>query len=275
MRTFRLTVVVLTVIAALCTAVTAATVESQVELDVKVATAHLWRGQILNDDSVIQPSLTVTAGDWALNLWGTWDIDATTNSSARQRIDTTIEYSWIRDNHILTPGLTAYVYHDATYAMEDDTVEASLEYAYLVIKPATRTTPEEILLIPSITLNYDFGEINGLYSSVAFQRSFKLAEDQMTLNLRVDLGAADKKYANAKFSYAATGTSTNDFTPDSAGLIDLTLTASAPVALNERWSLTPSFKFMTLLDSDIKDAADAAGEETEETALSITISAEF
>lgn len=276
MKTFRLTTLVLTVLTVLCSGVTAATVESQVDLDVKVATAHLWRGQILNDKAVIQPSVTVTAGEWALNLWGTWDIDETTNSSARQRIDAGLEYSWMNDNHILTPGLTAYIYHDAGYGQEqDDTVEASLEYTYLVIQPGTQNKPEKLVLVPSLRINYDFGEIDGFYSSLTLQRSFDLVEEQMELSLRLEIGAANENYAQAKFSYPATGTSTNAFTPDGAGFTDITLTAETPIALNETWSVTPSLKFMTLLDSDIKDAAEAAGEETEETALAITVSAQF
>jgi len=276
MKVLRLTVAMLTVTAALYTCATAATVESRVDLDVKVATAHLWRGQILNDEAVIQPSVTITAGEWALNLWGTWDIDETTNSSARQRIDASLEYSWMKDNHILTPGMTAYIYHDAGYGQaENDTVEAFLEYTYLVIRPATQQESEKILLIPSLRINYDFGEIDGFYSSLTLQRSFGLVDDQMDLSLRMDIGMADESYAQAKFSYPATGTSTNGFTPDGAGLTDISITAETPIVLNETWSVTPSIKFMTLLDSDIKDAAEAAGEETEETSLAVTLSAQF
>ena len=275
MKVLNPAMVVSLIICVLCAGATAATVESEVEVDVKAATAHLWRGQVLNDEAVIQPSLTVRAGDWALNLWGTWDVDETTNSSARQRIDATLEYSFFKDNHILTPGITAYVYHDATYASEDDTVEASLEYAYAVMREATKTKPQEVLFIPSLTINYDFGDIDGFYSAISLRRSFELVENQMDLDLRVDLGAADKSYANAKFSYDVTGTSTNAFSPDGSAVIDLTLTASAPIALNEKWTITPSVKFMTLLDSDIEAAAKAAGKESEETALSISVSAVF
>lgn len=246
----------------------ALTLDAELYMDVKVVSAYVWRGEVFNDEAVIQPSVTFVASDWSLNVWGTWDLTDTTNSSARTRMDILLDYAFHRGVHVLKPGIIAYVYHDATYGPKDDTFEVFLEYAI------------DVPGLPSLTLNYDFGEIEGFYASLATRYEYELVKDRMDMSLRADVGAADKDYANAKFSFPKDASSNGDpeefdFRPDQASLIDFTVSAGFPVRLGKHWSITPSVKYMTLLDSDIKDASRDAGYDTEETAFALTLSAGF
>ena len=56
----------------------AATTEASdvsVTLDVPVLSAYVWRGQLLVDDPVLQPSLTASKGGFAINWWGNFNLD--------------------------------------------------------------------------------------------------------------------------------------------------------------------------------------------------------
>jgi hypothetical protein len=44
---------------------------AEAELSVDALSRYVWRGQVLNDDASLQPSLTVDAGHgFSLNVWG-------------------------------------------------------------------------------------------------------------------------------------------------------------------------------------------------------------
>lgn len=257
----------LLVVMGLVMPVFAVDVEADVEFDLKVASAYIWRGEIINDEAVIQPSITFSSEGWGLNIWGTWDLTDVTNSSARTRMDFMLDYTMVSGKHVLTPGIVAYIYHDATYTPEDDTFEVFMKYAL------------DVVLLPSLTVNYDFGEIEGIYASFAVGHGIELVKDRMDFEMRADVGVADKNYAKSKFTYPESSLLDSSieptFVPDDTSLIDLSVRADFPIILGKDMTLTPSIKYMTLLDSDIKDAVAAAGEDTDEVSFSLMLSMLF
>ena len=57
-------------------------------------TAYVWRGQVLNDESVLDPSLTTTFGDWSFNTWGSFDLtDNHKKEGEFAEIDLTLSYA--------------------------------------------------------------------------------------------------------------------------------------------------------------------------------------
>ncbi len=238
-------------------------VDLQTEIDVKVVSAFVWRGNVLNDEAVIQPSVTLRGGDMSMNVWGSWDLNNKQNSSEHTRMDVMLDYSLEHGDNIFSAGVVAYVYDDDG-ALTEDTFETFLSYAMNVVS------------LPSLTVYYDFGELEGIYASVAFGHSIELVQDRAALDLGLAVGGGSGNYNSALYDFPAD--EENDiaaFTADSASLLDLSLSASASVALGERTVLTPGVKYTTILDSDISDALDSVSKESDEFLYSLMLSLYF
>ena len=242
-------------------------VDVDIRADLKVASSYVWRGEVINDEAVIQPSLTFASADWGFNVWGTWDLTDATNSSARTRMDFMLDYTIVSGKHMLRPGIVAYIFHDATYSASDDTFEVLMKYAL------------DVTLLPSLTVNYDFGEIEGIYASLALGHSFELIKDKMDIDLKMDIGVANEDYAKAKFTYPKSSILDSSieptFTPEDTSLIDLTVRAEFPLVFGQTCTFIPGVEYMTLLDSDIKDAAKDSGEDTHDISYSLMLSMTF
>ena len=242
----------------------AATLDVDAEVDVTLATAHLWRGRVLSDDIAVQPSLTVTAGNISCNVWGNWDISGAHNSSEQTRVDTTLDYTHVHGCQIMSGGVTAYIYHDNAVDKSQDTFEAFLGYTL------------DVPLLPSLTVYHDFGEVDGVYASFGVAHSLELGEDGSALDVVLSVGGADEKYNRFMFSYPAnTATGVEAFVPEDAGLVDLTAKVSLPFMVEDRFQIMPGARYMMLIDSDIKQATKDAGEKADEAAATLSFTAFF
>jgi hypothetical protein len=190
---------------------------------------YIWRGQLLNDDPVLQPGIGFGFGNLYLNLWGSMDTtEYNDNSGEFNEVDYTIDYSdSINDMFGYSIGAIRYDFPNTDF---DATTEI---YAGLNFNT---------FLSPSITLYYDIDEVEGIYVSFAVGHSFELSE-MLVLDLSASLGWADKDY--------------NDFywTVDDSGANDLALSLALPIAMGD-WTLTPSINYVSLMDNDIR-ASDA------------------
>jgi len=241
-----------TLLAACTISAHAVTLETSVETEVRVTSAYVWRGRVINDEPCIQPSITVGAGDLSFNVWGTWDLTDVANSSGHTRMDTTLDYSHRFARQILSSGLIAYIYHDEPEEDKEDTFEAFVGYA------------ADVLLLPSLTVYYDFGEIEGFYGEFGLAHSFGLLDNILALDLGVSMGVADKEYSSINFNFPANDEEgIEEFVPDKASLGELMISASFPVSIGTHCMITPAIKYMSLLDPDIRDAAENVGKEDE------------
>ena len=50
------------------------TSEAEVSLEAALVSADVWRGQVRNNDFVIQPQLTLAQYGVSLNIWGNYDL---------------------------------------------------------------------------------------------------------------------------------------------------------------------------------------------------------
>jgi hypothetical protein len=242
--------------------VPAVEVDLKVKSNVKVSSAYLWRGQILNDEAVIQPSVTMQAENFSLKVWGTWDLTDVEGSSERTRADVELDYSVVQTKQLFNMGAIAYIYYDTPGSK--DTFEVLFDYALLVP------------LMPSFTVYYDFGEINGFYGKIGVAHSFELLENKLFLDINASVGGADEEYADKVFSISADEENGIEaYVPEKSALLDFTAKASLPVKVREKMRLIPEIKYMTLLDSEIRDAMADAGFDNDEMAVSITLLVEF
>lgn len=207
-----------------------------VELGADLFSHYVWRGMVLTDDPVIQPSLTISketaAGTFGFNVWGSFDltdINEGNGSDFRlQEIDYTLSYAkslteWID----FEAGVIYYRFPGTTY---DSTWEG---YASL-------SFPAVSLFTPSITAYYDFDEVEGWYIKAAIEREFAITE-AVTLGLSASLGFADADYNAAYFDV------------DESAFTDLNFGAALSYQVTENFSVGASAGYMILVDSDIRD----------------------
>ncbi len=235
-------------------------------VDLKVTSAYIWRGVVVNDEPCVQPAVIFSSDTWAFTVNGSWDLTKVEDSAGDTRVDTTLDYGWTSGKHMLRPGVVAYIYQDESGSRSKDTFEVFTEYAL------------DIPALPSLTVYYDFGEIGAFYTTLSISHDFNIIKDKFPVELRASVGAAEEKYNNAIFSFPADEEKGIEaFQPDKSSLVDLTLGGSVtiPVSKDDNAQLVPGIKYMTLLDSEIKNGVKDAGEKASEIAYSLTYSFYF
>lgn len=215
------------------------TLPFDVEIGADLFSHYVWRGMVLTDDPVIQPSLTISketaAGTFGINVWGSvdmTDINELGNQDYRlQELDYTLSYAkslteWVD----FEAGVIYYTFPGTPF---DSTWEAY----------ATLSFPAVCFVTPSITAYYDFDEVDGWYFTAALEREFAITEE-LSLTLSASLGFADADYNAAYWGV------------DDSAFNDLNFGAALGYQVTENFSIGISAGYMVLIDSDIRDAAD-------------------
>jgi hypothetical protein len=200
---------------------------------------YIWRGQNLNDDTVFQPGISATYGNFTAGIWGNLDL---TNINDRSGDFFEIDYylDWSDD----LPGYegvgysVGVIYYDFPGSYADgtrvpDTTEVYWGFNF------------DLLLSPSITVYHDLDEAEGTYISLAIGHSIeKIAElgpdTPVGMEIGASLGWADGSYNNYYW-----GT-------DQGKLQDLTFSVSFPMEIWD-WTVAPSLNYITLLSDVIRD----------------------
>lgn len=221
-------------------------------LDIPVLSAYVWRGQVLNDELVAQPSATITKGGFSLNYWQNFALtDNQTGDSAEfTEHDITVSYAIacpLVEGATLTLGLINYDFPNSEAA---DTREAYLSYALPCV------------LSPTLAVYYDFNEVDDFYANLGISHGIEIA-DALTLNAAASIGYAGKDYNEFYF-----GT-------DDDALNDVNVSLKLPIKLCEAATLTPGVAYTALLDSDIEDGADATYGEKDAVVGSLTLGVAF
>ena len=200
-----------------------------VDVTIDFYSKYVWRGQNLVDDWVLQPGASTTFGNFTLGVWGNVDM---TNENDEEWNFTEVDY-----------------YADYSADLTDG-IGYSLGYIYYQFPQASGDTYEfygglnfDTFLSPSVTWYYDADEVEGSYVSFAIGHSIELPENiPFGIDLGLNVGWADSDYNAAYWDV------------DDDGFNDLTLSVGFPMEIGG-WSVTPSVNYVSLIDSDISDAA--------------------
>jgi hypothetical protein len=208
--------------------------------DVSAVSAYVWRGQVLNDEAVMQPSATITKGGFSLNTWGNLNLtDSATGDSAEfSEVDLTVSYSRSVGPATLSGGLIEYLFPNQTLVNADGTSEGYPGTREVYLAAALPALP----VVPSLALYYDFEEADSFYALASLGYGAKLAET-LNLGLYTSLGYGASDY-NAFY-----------FGVDDDALNDANFGVSLTWSPCDRLSLTPGYQYTLLVDSDIEDAA--------------------
>jgi len=211
-------------------------------LDLPVLSAYVWRGQVLNDEAVLQPSLTVSKWGLALNAWANYDLtDNLTDDPEFTEVDLTASYGLSAGPVAFSVGVVEYLFPHQTLALEDST-----RVAYPGSRELFATASlSDVWVTPTVSVAYDFDEADGFYGSFGLASGCDCT-DVLSLGVSASLGVGDSSY-NEYY-----------FLTDGAALNDLTVGVTATVKPAKFLSITPGVQYAVLLDGDIRDSVSGA-----------------
>lgn len=226
-----------------------------VEVGADLFSKYVWRGMILTDDPVIQPSLTLSMGGFSFNIWGSVDMTDINEDEGEeyhlQELDYTLSYGFTATEGLdLEVGVIAYTFPGTAF---DATSEAYASAALSCVPYVT----------PSVTAYYDFDEVDGWYVVAALDANTIALTEKLGLDLGVSLGWGSEDYNTAYWGVE------ND------GLNDLNFSAGLSYQVNDMFSVGISAGYMVLVGSDVKDAVEADGGDTDQFYMGVSAAFAF
>lgn len=209
-----------------------------VEAAVDWASHYVWRGMVLTDGPVVQPSVTVSAGGLSLNVWGSIDATEVNEDNGEdgrlQEVDYILSYAVSPFEGLdLEAGFMWY-----TFSSYESTGELY----------GTATLPC-VLLSPSLSAYYDVDEADGWYLNAGLEHSFALTE-KLALVLAGGLGWGSGNFHEYYYGTASHGSES-----------DLLTKATLEYAMTDYLTLSVFGAYSKLLDGDVqRDAKDTYGD---------------
>jgi hypothetical protein len=221
---------------------TAADVSASAEA--ALLSAYVWRGQVINDEAVLQPAATVEAAGFALNFWGNLNLtDSITDSGEFNEIDTTLSYSpsFSSEEWGLDLGVIHYTFPNTT--VETDTgVEAANDTTEVFARASY-----DWVVTPSLTVYYDFNQVEGFYVLGALGYSAPLDKYNEALSLDFELATS---YSDSEYNLAYFGL-------DESKIGDALFSATIGYAVNDAVDVSGILSYSWFWDSDMEEAAEA------------------
>lgn len=174
------------------TALTAAAQEQETEsreLPVDLSTeiglysAYVWRGIIVNDHAVLQPSITAEKGPFSFNVWGNWNLDQPAGRDDDLEVDYTAAYTLPinNDNISVDVGVIYYTF-PGDGSGTPNTAEIFTSAAF-----------PNVVLTPVASVYYDIDEVNGWYGNLAVSQGMEFTE-ALTGELGASVGYGTRNY---------------------------------------------------------------------------------
>ncbi|MGD0784815.1 MAG: hypothetical protein ABR969_03270 [Sedimentisphaerales bacterium] len=196
---------------------------------------YVWRGQLINNDFVFQPSVTATYGKWTANVWGNVDLTDYHNKSGEfTEYDLTLDYSnKFSEDSKVGYSIGTIHYHFPSFSATD-TTEIYWGFNF------------DVPLSPAIKVYHGLGNENGTYINASIGHTY---EKVMTFT--------DKCYCNLQWG-ASLGWGSSTYNKDywgvdEARLNDLAFTLGLPICFPGDWTVKPSINYVTLVDGKIRD----------------------
>ena len=196
---------------------------------------YIWRGQVLNDRSVFQPAVYISAYGFTGSIWGSFDLTNTnSNKGEFTEFDYTLDYS------AAVPGVE-YLSFSA----------GVIHYRF----PNTQFNPTTELygglnaavpLSPAIKVYYDVDQIKGSYIQLSvghiIEKLPQWREDcYCNLQVGASIGYGTSKYNEGYFGVQV------------GALNDLTISGALPICVG-RWTIKPSLGYSTMLTDNVRTA---------------------
>jgi hypothetical protein len=211
-----------------------------VSLDISTdyAGKYIWRGQNVNDESVLQPYIGFGAYGFSGSIWANMDLTNGSqtipdNAGEFQEIDYTLDYSNSipgMDKLGFSVGVIHYLF------MNTPSISTTEIYGGVSL---------DIPASPFFTWYGDVSEIEGSYLQFGFGHSIDQLAGNGDYSMGLDLSGA--------FAYGTRGYNASYFGIDEADWNDFTLGIGVPINL-KHLTITPKFNLSTMLSEQIGNA---------------------
>ncbi|MEM6672276.1 MAG: hypothetical protein AAF726_05500 [Planctomycetota bacterium] len=233
------------------------TAPTTVTVGADLASAYVHRGMVQNENEVLQVEGIVKIpakrdGTLRLRTWGNMDLGNDTgdawfpdgNAGSFSQIDINAFYDQAVGNGTISAGVVNYNLPNGIefpFGERGATNEVVLAGAYAL--------PDSLLaLVPSLSVHYDFDEVDGFYVRAGLARTFG---DPTGFSVDADVGLAWMDGEQAFWLYA--------FPEDESGLADLTARLTARYPIIEGTTLSAFIAYSTVIDDDYSDWIESLG----------------
>ncbi len=230
--------------------------EPEVSAEAALVTAHVWRGQVYNNDLVFQPQLTIAHAGVSFNIWGNYDLGKNYAGIDYDfsEIDLSLAYTLPvnLDDVTFDIGVISYNYPangDRPAGQEGGINKKSTTELF---GTATLLTFKDYV-IPSVTLFGDIDEADGVYILFDIAAPYEVS-DVLAVEGGISAGWGDTSYNDYYFNNAPVpgGQSTQD-----KGFNDFNLYGSASYEILENLTASASVTYTWLSGGSIRNAGDA------------------
>jgi len=201
---------------------------------------YIWRGQNIDDKSVFQPAISVSAYGFTGSIWGNLDLTnrsktAPDNAGEFSEFDYTLDYSGS------VPGVDWLAFSVGTiyYRFPNTSFEPTTEvYGGLSLI--------KVPLTPSFKWYRDVDEIDGSYLQFGLGHTF---EKIITWTERCYCGLQ----LGAGIGWGSSAYNKGYFAVDGGRFNDMTFTAGLPVCIGN-WTVRPTVNYAVMLSDKIRSA---------------------
>jgi hypothetical protein len=220
---------------------------------------YIWRGQNIDDDPVLQPSISGGYRNLTATIWGNLEL---TNINDKSGDFSELDYSF--DYSDMLPGIdgigysVGVIYYDFPSRAADGTKPPDTTELYWGLT-------FDLPLNPSVTAYHDVDEADGSYVSLAIIHSTEAIARLGQTPIRMEIGAS-LGWGSSSYNRYYWGT-------DRSRMQDLAFLVSFPVQFAS-WTVIPSVNYVTLVSSDIRDT-DAYGTDSDFFVAGVGLSKKF
>ena len=229
--------------------------ETSVDAGVDLLNKYVWRGMVLSDVPVAQPSISVANSGFGINVWGNIDLDkrADGRDNAKQfnEIDYTLTYEHQFDALSVTGGVIHYTFPNVGLPTAGVKPGNTLKDGDTTEVFAGLSLPD-VIFCPAVTAYVDADEVaGGSYINFSLSHSIDLPIAEGcpldTADFGVGVGWGSSEYNRAYFA---------DNPNPGSGLNDVTASVSFPIDVGaggeSGWILTPTLIYTSILDTDLR-----------------------
>jgi hypothetical protein len=203
---------------------------------------YIWRGQNVDDHSVLQPTISASAYGFTGSIWGNIDL---TNKSATapdnawefSEFDYTLDYTSAIPGIDWLSGSVGVIYYRFPNTAFDPTTEIYTGFSL-----------PKVPLTPSFKWYRDVDQIEGSYFQFSVGHTLEkiyVVNDKCYCGLQL---GASYGWGNAAYDKGYFGVNSGQSN-------DLTLTAGLPFCV-DTWTIKPSINYSTMLSKSIQEATD-------------------
>lgn len=235
----------------------------EVTAEAALMSSYVWRGQVYNNDFVVQPQLTIEQYGVSFNIWGNYDLGKNVNgvSSDFSELDLSLAYTLPIDVNEVAFDVGVINYTFPNTVVDGVAAESTTE----LFASATVLSWQDYIVsvIPSVTLFGDIDEVNGTYVLFDVVVPYEVS-DYLSVEGGISAGYGNTRYNSAYWR------------PDAdAGFNDYNFYGNASYVIQEGLTVSANLTYTMLEGGTIEDAAKSKYEAKEKFWGGVNIAYDF